>query len=413
MSHRHTRTPLLAVAALASLLAFVAPDARAQAVAGATALDRLGGLYGAAVALDGELAVVGAPTESPGGAAYVYRSGADGWQLEARLEAPDAATGAFFGGAVAVDGERVAVGAWGAERAYLFRHAASGWALEASLSSSGAGTGTRFGAALALAGERLAVAATSQGRPPERAGAVHLYRLEGDAWRAWEQLAPDGLPSGARFGSSLALQGDLLAVGADGDSPTLSEADAAAADPGAALATGAVYLYRLGSEPQQVARLTPPPGGAAPAYGASLALADGLLAVGAPGGDYGGARSGPVFVYREAGSEWVLAARLGVEEGPSERFGPALALVGRTVVAALVTDNDLPEGDVRVVAFAPEGDAWQAVPAVLHADRVAGVRYARLASDGRRLLIGATVPDGAEAGSAWVVDGLPAPATAP
>src|SRR5690606_14695966 len=167
MSHRHTRTPLLAVAALASLLAFVAPDARAQAVAGATALDRLGGLYGAAVALDGELAVVGAPTESPGGAAYVYRSGADGWQLEARLEAPDAATGAFFGGAVAVDGERVAVGAWGAERAYLFRHAASGWALEASLSSSGAGTGTRFGAALALAGERLAVAATSQGRPPE------------------------------------------------------------------------------------------------------------------------------------------------------------------------------------------------------------------------------------------------------
>ncbi len=350
----------------ADLTAPALPDGRALQFAQA------GGRFGAAVALHGDLAVVGAPEEGSGneGAAYVYRLTEDGWQLEQKLSAPEPSSGAFFGGAVATDAGRVVVGAWGQERVYLFRHVEGGWEPEAQLSSSAAGTGTRFGAAVLLEAGVLVVAAPAHGRHPERGGAVHLYRLEDDGWRPWSLLAPDDLPSGARFGASLALGDGLLAVGADGQ-------------------VGAVYLFRLDAGTQQVARLTPPEADDVAAFGSSLALGQDLLAVGTPGGDYGGARSGPVYVYGRTGSEWKLTARLSARQAPSERFGTALALAGSTLVAALQTDNDLPSGRVRVVTFAVDGDGWSTVPAALLDLESEGVRYAALAADGARLLVGA------------------------
>ena len=83
--------------------------------------------FGSAVAISGDTMVVGAPNECSNatgvngnqtsesalraGAAYVFVRSWNTWTQQAYLKASDTATYAEFGGAVAVDGDRVVIGA--------------------------------------------------------------------------------------------------------------------------------------------------------------------------------------------------------------------------------------------------------------------------------------------------------------
>ena len=91
-----------------------------------------GDLFGKSVALNGDTAVVGAYRDDDNGlffgSAYVFAPDAGGlWTQQSKLLASDGALGDFFGGAVAVSGNTVVVGAaldddngFNAGSAYLF-----------------------------------------------------------------------------------------------------------------------------------------------------------------------------------------------------------------------------------------------------------------------------------------------------
>jgi hypothetical protein len=73
--------------------------------------------FGTAVSISGDVALVGAPnnTNANGtgaGAAYVYRRIGGIWSEEVKLIASDGATGDHFGNAVAIDGDLALVGAY-------------------------------------------------------------------------------------------------------------------------------------------------------------------------------------------------------------------------------------------------------------------------------------------------------------
>ncbi|MEP7383117.1 MAG: FG-GAP repeat protein, partial [Gemmatimonadota bacterium] len=69
--------------------------------------------FGTAIAIAGDLAYVGAPAEE-NGVVYLFRRQGDGsWRPAGRLPVSDAASGDRFGSAIAVDGDRLAVGAPG------------------------------------------------------------------------------------------------------------------------------------------------------------------------------------------------------------------------------------------------------------------------------------------------------------
>ena len=94
-------------------------------------------------------------------------------------------------------------------------------------------------------------------------------RQEGgaDNWGEWMRIAPTNLPGSSRFGYAVALQGDLLAVGAPG--------------------AGAVFLFQRhhgGSNAWgEILRWSPSGAGANGAdFGWSVALSDSTLIVGAP-----------------------------------------------------------------------------------------------------------------------------------
>ncbi|MCB0052041.1 MAG: cadherin-like beta sandwich domain-containing protein, partial [Caldilinea sp.] len=154
-------------------------------------------MFGIAVAISGDTAVVGASSEDStvaggqsnndaanAGAAYVFtRDGTGAWSQQAFLKASNAQAQDIFGSSVAVSGDTLIVGAYyeassadGGESdnstsysgaAYVFTRSGVTWNQQPYLKASNAGIGDNFGYAVAIDGDSLAVAA-----PQERSSAT-------------------------------------------------------------------------------------------------------------------------------------------------------------------------------------------------------------------------------------------------
>ena len=145
------------------------------------------------------------------------REQGDGWRQIAGLTATGEATGDSLGTSVAIDGDIALVGAGGADSGrgavYVFRADGSGaWTQTARIAAPG-GTvpDDRYAEVVALHGGTAVVAAA---RADSGRGAVYLYR--GDGWSQVDRIAPDSLTANARFGSAIAVGEDVALIGAPG-----------------------------------------------------------------------------------------------------------------------------------------------------------------------------------------------------
>jgi hypothetical protein len=170
---------------------------------------------GAAVALSGDTILIGASLEDAAGAgsgsAYAFVRGGDGtWSQQAKLIASDAAAGDLFGDAVELVADIAVIGARadddagsGSGSAYVFtRNSADIWSQEAKLVASDAAAAGLFGAALSFDGVQLAVGAPG-------AGAAYLFDNPG-----WLQSVP--LEGALLYGGDVAIDGEALAVATQG-----------------------------------------------------------------------------------------------------------------------------------------------------------------------------------------------------
>ena len=184
------------------------------------------------------------------------------------------------------------------------------------LNSRTPGALSQFGQVVAASADYVVVSAPLEDAGPQDAGAVYVYRTrDGSRLRTIAHPQPQAL---SHFGSSLALDGDLLVVGAP------------AQDVAAIQDAGAAYVFDLRSG-ALLSTLTKPGGLAGDNFGASVALSGSRVVVGAPGDDTGAINTGAAFV---------LAARTGslIQRLPnptptaSEAFGSSLAVEGDTLV---------------------------------------------------------------------------------
>jgi hypothetical protein len=106
--------------------------------------------------------------------------------------------------------------------------------------------------------------------PASHAGAVHVFRREGQRWTESAIVSAKDGTLGDGFGSALAAEGKILVVGAPG-----------------AECGGAVYVYerRSGGLRTERARLTSAHGVEGDRLGASVASMGGVLLAGAPGSE--------------------------------------------------------------------------------------------------------------------------------
>ena len=165
--------------------------------------------FGSALALSDTKAFVGAFGHDEGlyysGSVFVYDL-ASGAQL-ARLTPDDARSGGEFGRSVAVSGNTAIIGAAGA--AYLF-DVETGTQL-AKITSDDADSSDLFGCSVDISGNIAIVGAWAQDLNGVNSGAAYLFDITTGNQLA-ELIASDGAGS-ARFGSAVAIDGDLALVG--------------------------------------------------------------------------------------------------------------------------------------------------------------------------------------------------------
>jgi hypothetical protein len=176
-------------------------------------------LFGTSVALDGRVAVVGADQAYSNGemtgTAYVFRRYGDTYVQEAKLEPSDGRSGDQFGISVAIDGEVAVVGAWAHPAAYVYRRTPSGWIEEAKLTYPSAAA---FGTSVAVRGDVVLVGAPHTIDAGLFSGAAYLFRFDGTSWSEGIRIVPDDAAAYQQFGSAVALDGDVALIGAFNDS---------------------------------------------------------------------------------------------------------------------------------------------------------------------------------------------------
>lgn len=178
-----------------------------------------------------------------------------------------------------------------------------------------------FAADVAVQGDELFAGRTgsvsSLPAPPQHPGGVVIFRRGVDGrWTETGVLTPSDGKLEDGFGSAVAVQGGWLAVGAPKHG-----------------ATGAVYLFRkVDAKWTQVAKLTAPMAVAGDEFGASVALDEFRLAVGAPGAD---SSRGAVFaaLRDRRGPGWQPLVRAGSGTETYDRLGEAVAVKGDRILA--------------------------------------------------------------------------------
>lgn len=280
--------------------------------------------FGDAVAVDGERIVVGAPDRlSASGAAHVFvRSGAS-WTREATLRASDPAGNARFGDAVAIDGNTIVIGALGFSQSrgavYVFVRSGGSWVQQQRLTLANGNVNDRLGLAVGIDGDSMIAGAPGRDGLVTDQGAAYIWRRSGVTWTLESTLVRNSPASGDRLGSAVDIGADVAVVGAP---------DAEAA--GAAEAGVVMTWQRAAGGWQAQPELESLETSTGAQFGSALALDGARLLIGAPGDDVAGDNlRGSAELYLLDGGQWLRRQRVIANEGrPEDQFGSALALGG-------------------------------------------------------------------------------------
>ena len=360
---------------------------------------------------------------SHSGSAYVFTrntagSLTSGWTQRAKLTASNGAAGDHFGISVTIDGDTIAIGAWGRTSyqgsAYIFtRNTAgsltSGWTQRAQLTASDGAASDLFGGNLSIDGDTVVVGANGDDDDGSMSGSAYVFTRDtpGSLTSGWTQLIKLTASDGAaddQFGNNPFIHGAGVAV--DGDTIVIG----APLDDDNGTRGGSVYTFNIEKNWVQVGNDID--GEAAYDYsggsswiGRQVCMSDNgrRVAIGATGNDGGSIASswGHVRVYEESNNLW---SQLGGDiDGVStaDYFGSCVAMDANGVRIAVgaegVDYNGISNaGQVRVyqynaaktVANANGPIGWDKIGQDINGTNSQKMSTVALSSDGTLLAIG-------------------------
>lgn len=293
-----------------------------------------GDQFGYSIAIDDGIVAVGARYDGDNGelagSAYLFDA-STGVQL-AKLLPNDGAASDLFGFSIAIDNGIVAVGSRLDDdlgdfsgSVYLF-DASTGAQIAKLLPTSGGGPGDEFGFDVAIDSGIVAVGAVwDDNEHGADTGAAYLFDVSTGTQIA-KLIAPDGTGSD-RFGTSIAIGDNVVAVGAEWDDDRGS-------------ATGSVYLYEA-STGSFIQKILPTDSSQGDWVGDSVAIHNGVLVLGAPRDeDENGNFSGAAYLF-DVATGTLISKLLPEMRGSFDNFGSSVAISnGTVVVGARFTDTN-------------------------------------------------------------------------
>ena len=334
--------------------------------------------FGYAVAIHGDTILIGAHYDSLyAGAAYVFTREGGTWTQQAKLTPADATDGKEFGCAVALVGDRLVVGAmadgqggYNAGAAYVFEKADDVWSQQAKLMSDLPQAGDLFGFAVALAGDTVVVGSPFDDDVGIDAGAAYVFVRTDSDWGQQAELFPGDPATSDVMGWSVAIDGNKVLAGAPLKSGTAEFA-------------GAAYVFsRAGSVWTAEAKLVAADARANDYFGYTLAVRGTTAAVGSPLNSSSGNSAGATYLFQCAGTSWNQECEfIATDTQPGDQFGYSVALADSLLaVGAPYNDQSIWFDNGVAYAFAlpspnrpPVADATATVTEVVSVNRVDAV----------------------------------------
>ncbi len=367
--------------------------------------------FGLSVAISGDTVVVGAYLDDVGvnvyqGSAYVFVRSGTSWTQQQKLAAGDGAANDQFGFSVAISGDTAVVGARfdgvGANpiqgSAYVFVRSGTSWTQQQRLIAGDGATFDSFGSSVALSGNTVVVGASLDDVGANaNQGSAYVFVVCGDLIEQQKLTDGDGAEADL-FGESVAISGDTAVVGARSD------------DVGANANQGSAFIFvRSGTSWTQQQQLTAGDGAAGDSFGFSVAISGDTTVVGARFDDVGAnADQGSAFVFVRSGTSWTQQQRLTASDGAAfDNFGQSVAISGDTAVVGAVNDDvgaNVDQGSAYV--FVRSGTSWTQQQKLTASDGAAGDSFGfSVAISGDTAVVGAEVDDvgaNVDQGSAYV-----------
>jgi hypothetical protein len=279
--------------------------------------------FGAAVAISGDRAIVGVWLDDSGassvdsGEIFVFKRAGSTWTLQFGIGLTIAQ--AHCGYSVAISSTTAAWGCIGvnnnAGAAYSYDLINGGAAKE--LVPVGRKVGDLYGASVATSGNIIVVGSpltsNGSGAAGQHVGAIYVFQNNVQLTSASGPLTNDQL------GTSVALDGDNLLVGA----------------PGGTSGTGKAFILSISRGLQATGFLRASDGDPGDQFGTGVAISDRTAIVAAPGDDDRGPEAGAAYIFiSDAASNWSQQQKLTASDGKAgDLFGSfAVAIEFNTVV---------------------------------------------------------------------------------
>ncbi len=292
--------------------------------------------FGSSVAIEGNYIVVGASGDDINGNAsgivYVYHYNGVSYDI-INLVASEGVSNDFFGESVSIDGSNIVVGGHyvandGTDSicAYVYRWNGTSFD-EFKLITSDRSSGGYWGSSVAIDGDNVVVGAAGDDINGSMSGSIYLYHWNGSFYDK-TKLAP--LDDGTEydyFGASVAIDEDNIVVGAPGDDINGDM-------------SGIVYVYRWNGSMYDEIRLCASDGAGGDYFGCSVAIDGDYIAVGAWGKDENGSDSGCAYVFHWNGSSYDEFKLLAPDGTYGDQFGYSVAIQGDKFVVNSLCDDD-------------------------------------------------------------------------
>ncbi len=186
------------------------------------------GRFGTSVSLEGDWAVIGAPTHheeaSAEGAAYIFRFDPkmQRWEEQQKLQASDAAEFNLFGASVSLSGDTVLIGAtfgdapplFNSGAAYIFQFNGKQWIEQQKLTASDGGFSDQFGGSVSLSGQTAIIGALLDDDYANGSGSAYIFTFDGTQWNEAAKLRYKEVQGVHAFGISVFTDGKHAVAGA-------------------------------------------------------------------------------------------------------------------------------------------------------------------------------------------------------
>ena len=301
--------------------------------------------FGEAVDISGNKAIVGAHLYpgnndiNPTGSVYIFTFNGESW-VETKLINPT--MNRSFGGAVAISDNTAIVGASnfsskGSVYIFKFNSQTNVWEEPTILTPSDSAQNDLFGASVSIDGNTVIVGSPGQSvTHVEFSGGAYIFKFNGESWVETKLIYTiTSHDYGDRFGSSVSISGNTAIVGA----PRAGYINNA----------GRAYIYTFNQVTSNwdKTRLIKSYGGTWKLFGVSVAISGNTAIV----GDYGSYKAGntSIFRFNEMTSEWLETTITSSDSSPGDRFGSSVSISGNKTIAGACSDDD--NGDFSGSAY--------------------------------------------------------------